>query len=58
MTLGCEVVNLRDAGVIRLGFSIGHLYLIGVGLCEDPRTNFNKTHAEKRLDYAFGFHEL
>jgi hypothetical protein len=53
VTLGCEVVNLINAGVIRLGVLIGHLYLIGVGLCGDPRTNINKKHVEKRLDYAF-----
>lgn len=44
MTLGCEVLSLRNADVVRLVFLIGHICSIGVGLCEDQRTNINKTH--------------
>ena len=35
---------------------IGHLYLIGVWLGGDQRTNTIKTHAQKRLDYINKFY--
>jgi hypothetical protein len=37
--------ELKYAGVIRLFFLIGHLYLIGMWSGEDQRTNTIKLHA-------------
>jgi hypothetical protein len=42
--------SLRYAGVIRLLFLIRDLYLIGVCLVEDQKTNTIKTHVRKTLD--------
>ena len=47
--------DVRYAGVIWLLFLFRHLYLIGVWLGEDRRTNTTKTHVYKRLDYDFKF---
>ena len=46
----------RYAGVIWWLFLIGPVYLIGVWLGEDQRTNAITTHVVKnRLDYVFKF---
>ena len=50
--------GLMDAGVIWVLLLIGHLYLIGVWLGDDRRTNTIKNHGQKRLDYVFNFYEL
>ena len=44
---------IRHACVIWLHFLTKPLYAIGVWLGEDQRTNINKTHVEKRLDYLY-----
>lgn len=49
-------MNLRNAGVIGLVFVIGRLYLIGVGLCEDQRTNIDKDKGLKEIGLCLGFH--
>ena len=48
---------LAYVGVIWLLSLIGHLYLIGVWLSEDQRTNtiIKLTYVNKRMDYIFKF---
>ena len=55
----CYEAWFRYWGVIRFLSLIGPLYLIGVWIGEDQRTNTIKTHhVYKRLDYDFKFYYL
>ena len=46
----------KVSGIIWLLFLIGPLYLTGVWLSEDQRTNATKAHVSKRLAYSFFFY--
>ena len=48
----------RYAGVIRLLFWIGHLYLNGMWVGEHQRPDTIKVHVLKKLDYVFEFYQL
>ena len=52
---GLESENLRYEDVIWLLFLTRHLYLIGVWLGMDQRTNTTMTNVQMRLDYVFNF---
>ena len=52
------ILNLRYVGVIRLLFSTGPLYLVGLWLSEGERTNTINTRVQKSLDYVLEFYYL
>jgi hypothetical protein len=47
------IPQLSFAGVNRSLFLVGHLYLLGVWLGMDQRTNTIHEHVLNRLDYVF-----